>query len=159
MKKNYFQLLILSILLFVLLLFMQSCSDNSFQPSGDYISGWVIFNDTNFIRGGYYAISMYENNSNPFSYMPLRSDSLPMKKYGTGNMIYYRFTNNDNGHYYFGVTWIQSPPVQNQRPPVLGTLGCDTNSNCSDHLLIAFPNFTGANYNIVSWTDTTKRLY
>jgi hypothetical protein len=159
MKKKYLQLILLSILLFVLLMFMQSCSDNSLQPSGDYISGWVTFSDTNFLKGGYYAISMYENKSNPFSSMPLESDSLPMKKYRNGRMVYYRFTYEGSGSYYFGVTWIQIPLNPNVRPPVLATLGCDTNINCNDHEIIMFPNFTGANYNIFSWTDTTKRLY
>ena len=159
MKKKYLQLILLLIIFSVLLLFTQSCSDNSFQPSGDYISGWITFNDTNFVRGGYYAISMYANKSSPFDTLPLRSDSLNMKVYGNGRQVYYRFTNEINGAYYFAVTWIQTPVIPSVRPPVLGTLGCDTNVNCRDHEIIMFPNFSGASYNILCWTDTTKRIY
>jgi hypothetical protein len=159
MKKQYLQLILLSILLIVLLMFIQSCSDNTFQPSGDYISGWVIFKDTNFVRGGYYAISMYENTSDPFNTMPIRSDSLPMKVFGNGDRVYYRFTYSGNGSYYFGVTWVRSPLGPYFKPIVLGTLGCDTIPNCGSDEIITFPNFSGANYNIICWTDTTRRLY
>ena len=159
LRKKYLHLILIPVIIFVVLIFAQSCSDNSLQPSGDYISGWIGFKDTNFVRGGYYAISMYANKPNPFDTLPIRSDSLPMKVYGNGKQVYYRFTCMDKGAYYFGVTWIKSPPVPNLKPPVLGTLGCDTNYNCTDHLIVMFPNFTGASYNIISWTDTTRRLY
>lgn len=138
---------------------MQSCTDNTYQPSGDYISGWVTFKDTNFVKGGYYAISMYENKSNPFNSMPIKSDSLHLKDIRGGRDVYYRFTNSNSGSYYFGVTWIKLPEDPNFKPIVLGTLGCDTVPNCGNNEIIMFPNFTGASYNIFTWTDTTRRLY
>jgi hypothetical protein len=159
MKKKYLNIILYAILFLSLLYLVQSCDDMSYQPSGDYISGWVTFSDTNFIHGGYYAISMYPKKSYPFDTLPIRSDSLPMKQYGNGRQSYYRFSCTDNGSYYFGITWINSVLGPNHRPPVLGTLGCDTTSNCTSFKLITFPNFSGADFNIFCWTDTSKRIY
>jgi hypothetical protein len=159
MKSKYLNIIIYAILFLSLLYFVQSCTDMGYQPSGDYISGWVTFSDTNFLAGGYYAISMYKNKSNPFDTLPIKSDSIPMKTTGNGKHAYYRITTVNSGSYYFAVTWIRSALGPNVKPPVVGTLGCDTTINCSSFTLITFPNFSGADFNIFSWTDTTKRVY
>jgi hypothetical protein len=159
MKNKFLNIILYAILFLSLLYLVESCDDMSYQPSGNYISGWVTFSDTNFVRGGHYAISMYANKPNPFDTIPIRSDSLPMKVYGNGRQVYYRFNCNDKASYYFGITWINSNVGPNIRPPGMGTLGCDTSSNCNSYELITFPNFSGADYNIFCWTDTTKRVF
>lgn len=158
MKTRFLQILLYVLVLPLIIYLVQSCGDMGFQPPGDYISGYVIFKDTNLLPGGYYAISMYKNKSNPYDTMPIRSDSLkidPKKLYAE----YYRVDNVPSGNYFFAVTWIRSPLEPYIKPPVLGTLGCDTNINCRDYELITFPNFSGKNYNIITYTDTAKKLY
>ncbi len=158
MDKKSLKLFFLAAILLMLLFSIQSCTDMGYQPSGDYISGWVMIYDTNLIPGGYYAISMYANKSNPFDTLPIKSDSLKLERDYNIYKCYYRINNNINGSYYFAVTWIEYPVQQYDKLPVLGTRGCDTNKDCTNHELISFPNFTGANYNIISWADTAKNL-
>ncbi len=158
MKTKLLRSILFLLVLPLIIYSLQSCGDMAFQPSGDYISGYVIFKDTNLLKGGYYAISMYRNKSNPYDTMPLRSDSLKIE-HGKTSLVYYRVGNVQSGNYFFGVTWIKSPPEPYVKPPVLGILGCDTNINCRDYEVITFPNFSGKNYNILSFTDTTKRMY
>lgn len=155
MKQKSFGLFLLALIFILLLFSLQSCTDMGYQPSGDYISGWAIIMDTNLTPGGYYAISMYANKSNPFDTLPLRSDSLKLENYRS----YFRVGGVPNGSYFFAVTWIQYPLQPGIRPPVLGTWKCDTTHNCTNHEVITFPNFSGANYNILAWADTSKRLY
>jgi hypothetical protein len=158
MKTNFLRLILFLLVLPLILYSLQSCGDMGFQPSGEYISGYAIFNDSNLMHGGYYAISVYKNRANPFDTMPIRSDSLKITP-GKAYLVYYRVEGLPSGDYYFGVTWIKSPPEPYLRPPVLGTLGCDTNISCRDYEIVTYPNFSGKNYNIVAFSDTTKRLF
>ncbi|MGH2574665.1 MAG: hypothetical protein ACRDFC_03085 [Ignavibacteria bacterium] len=160
MKKKIIGNLILPFLL-VLWMLIQSCGEAGYQPQGDYISGHVFFSDTNLITsGGYYAVSVYEDQAQPYTYFPLKSDSIDVSNYSQLGSVYYRGSPPAvPGTYYFAVTWVRSPYDPNYRPPVLGTLGCDTLRSCTTYSRIAFPNFTGANYNILAWSDTTRRLY
>jgi hypothetical protein len=144
---------------FVLLLFsLQGCSDMGYQPQGDYISGWVTFTDTALMPGGYYAISMYANKPNPFDTLPLKSDSLKLELDYSVYKAYYRLSNEIKDSYFFAVTWHEYPVLPYLVPPVLGSWGCDTDRTCTAHKVISFPNYTGASYNILCWTDTSKKL-
>jgi hypothetical protein len=158
MKKINLQSCILFLLTMAWLYSFQGCDDSSVQSSGDHISGYITFTDTNLVYGGYYAVSMYENRSNPFDTLPLRSDSLTLSKNGNQYKSYFKFSGVSNGQYYFGVTWIKYPFNPALKPPVLGTRGCDTAHNCTNHILISFPNYSYEDCNILSWTDTAKRL-
>ncbi len=158
MYRKSINLILLAVIFLILLFSLQSCSDMGFQPSGDYISGFVVLYDTNFIPGGYYALSMYANKNNAFDTLPLRSDTLIFEQgYGISRCLY-RFYSVPKGSYFFAVTWIEYPPKSCSKLPVLGTFGCDTVRNCTSHELISFPNFTGMMYNILAWADTSKKL-
>jgi hypothetical protein len=157
MKHKSIGLFVLTIIFLLLLFSLQSCSDMDFQPSGNYISGWATVNDTALVPGGYYALSVYESKANTFGYAPIRSDSLKLERHYNDYMVYYRIYDVPKGSYYFAITWIQYPPVGGKLP-VLGTWGCDTTHDCTEHKLISFPNFTGASYNILAWADTSKKL-
>ena len=140
-------------------LFLYSCEEPTFQPAGDYISGYVFFVDTNLISaGGYYAVSVYRNKSQPFDTLPVSIDSLEILRNSNYRYSYYRVECKYSGSYFVAVNWISSPGALGPPPPVLGTLGCDTAHSCSSHEIITFPNFTGASYDILSWTDTSKKL-
>ena len=130
----------------------------TYQPEGDHVIGWIAFWDTNVVPGGYYAVSIYRNKSNPFDTLPVRSDSLGMVKYDTYYQVKYRLDNVPSGNYFVAVTWIMSPVVPGLKPPVLGTLGCDTVHGCTDHEIVAFPNYTGKSYNFLSRADTSQKL-
>jgi hypothetical protein len=149
--------LFVSILFIFILNFFYGCGDSSVQSSGDHISGYVTFTDTNLIPGGYYAISIYNVMTNPFDTLPLRSDALTMTLNGNVYKDYFKLTNIPNGSYYFAVTWIKNS-APNFLPVVLGTRGCDTNHQCTNHTVVPFPNYSYEDCNILSWTDTTKKL-
>jgi hypothetical protein len=156
-NKFYWLIPILLILPFISFLFL-SCDDSSTQPKGDDVSGYVTFTDTLLIAGGYYAISRYANKPNPFDTLPLSNLQLSMTKVGNVYKDYFKMTGIPSGKYYFAVTWIKTPENPNLKPPVLGTRGCDTNRLCTSHKLVEFPNYSYEDCNILSWTDTTKRL-
>jgi hypothetical protein len=101
---------------------------------------------------------MYAYKSNPFDTLPLRSDSLQLAKNGNQYKCFFKFSGVAGGSYYFAVTWIKYPVVSNLIPPVLGTRGCDTNHQCTSHKIIAFPNYSYEDCNILAWTDTIKKL-
>ncbi len=140
-----------------LLIVYEGC-DNSvtFQPKGDYISGYAVFADTNFMSGnGFYAIALYSCQGSPMTSIPYKTDSINMN--GLSNPYYWRIECKDNGNYYLAVVWKESISA-NEIPMVLGTYGCDTTHFCHEHKAIGFPNFTGANYNILCWPDSTRKL-
>jgi hypothetical protein len=139
---------------------ISGCDEPTFQPPGDYISGYVFFVDTNFILGdGYYAVSLYRHKPQPFDTLPVSSDSIEMKKSISFSYAYYRVSSGYGGVYYVAVNWICIVDSFRTTYPVLGTLGCDTTRGCTEHQLIEFPNYTGASYDFKSWADTSKRLY
>lgn len=158
MDKKSINTFLLALIFLLLLLSLQSCSDMAYQPSGDYVSGWVTIADTNLLTGGYYAISVFANKPGAFDTLPLKSDSLNLVRYTYDYKSYFRVSGVPSGSYYFAVTWIDYPLQPLNILPVLGTRGCDTSRSCTNHELIPYPNFTGASYNILSWADTSKRL-
>jgi hypothetical protein len=152
-----FKTFFLAIIFSTGLILIQSCGidDSPMQPKGDYISGYAYFVDNNYLnQGGYYAVALYDNNPAPFSYNPVKIENIDMS---TLNPHYYRLNWDGTGSYYAAVVWVRGNGTS--VPIVLGTYGCDTTHGCSDNKIIAFPNFTGADYNIRCWNDTTQRLY
>ncbi len=149
---------------YLLLLFLAAaiysivgCDDSmSYQPKGDYISGYAVFADTNFVnQGGYYAVALYSTQKTPYTSVPHKSDSLKMS--GFSNPYYFRINNGEKESCYLAIVWKKSSN-SDEIPLVLATFGCDTTDNCQQHKLITFPNFTGMNYNIICWADTSKKL-
>lgn len=138
---------------------IQSCdmTDLTVQPKGDYIDGTAIFIDSNFIRsGGHYGLALYNNNPSPFGYQPVFIDTINLGGIVQGGYYKYRMNWSGSGAYFAAVVWLRNAGGM---PIVLGTYGCDTSHSCSASKVIAFPNFTGANYNITCWNDTLKSLY
>lgn len=137
------------------LLLLQACDDTTFQPKGDYISGYVVFADTNVVHSGYYEVGLYQIQNEPFSCLPIKSEIIEMKASGS---CYYRINCDCSGNYYAAVFWVENT-YGLANPIVLGSYGCDTTHNCAHPQPIAFPNFTGANYTILCWADTSKRIH
>jgi len=152
--KNTF----LKIGLFVIILgsLFESCDDSflNLQPKGNYISGYVQYADTNFATiGGYYAIALFRNKSFPFCSQPVKAQIIEDPQ---NIPKYYRLYWDSADVFYLAVIWKDSFECCPFK--LLGTLGCDTSSTCRDYERVAFPNFTGSDYNIVYWADTSKKL-
>ena len=127
-------------------------SDN-YYPKGDYISGYITFVDTNFMSsGGYYAVALYSNQSSPYNSIPLTTDTLKIA--GATSPYNYRIYYENKSACFLGIIW-ERTTSESEIPRVLGTYGCDTSYSCTDFKSINFPNFTGANYDVICWTDTT----
>jgi hypothetical protein len=157
MEKKHFCKYCIYPFVLCLSIFMLGCDEPTYQPQGDYISGYVNFVDTNLVLcNSYYCVSIYRNKSQPFDTLPVTKDSLEIRTNGSQRYGYYRVQNSIKGAYYVAVNWVC---ILSNRHYVMGTLGCDTAYSCTNHELIAFPNFTGASYDILSWADTSKRLY
>ncbi len=151
--KNFKPLAILAIISTIFLI--QSCSDDmSTQPQGNYISGYASFVDTNYVHsGGQYSIALFSSNSS-LSSTPIVVTPISMS--GT-NPFYYRIQWDGTGSFFAAIVWVRNSGG-NTSPIILGTYGCDTSHTCSSHQSITFPNYTGANYNIICWADTTHSL-
>jgi hypothetical protein len=153
MKKN-----IIKSFLFLITscIFLHSCDyPNEYQPKGDYISGNAVFIDTNFIRsGGQYKIALYKNRPNPFDTLPVKAEIIDT---GYVCINYFRIYWERQDNLFVAVIWARSEDI-NKNPIVLGTFGCDTTHHCTESKLIAFPNFTGADYGFLCWADTSKKL-
>jgi hypothetical protein len=131
------------------------CDDSGvYQSKGDYINGYAIFTDTSFIPyGGYYAIALYSNQGSPYHSIPLKTDSLQLK--GFTNPYHFRIYFEDKQTCYLAIVWKRSAST-GEVPFILGTFGCDTSYSCLNFKPVVFPNYTGANYNIICWPDTTR---
>ena len=131
-----------------------SCDySGDYYPKGDYISGYISFVDSNFIlSGGYYAVALYSNQSTPYHSVPLTTDTLHTA--GASSPYHYRIYWENKSTCYLGIVWKRTSG-ESEIPRVLGIYGCDTSYSCTDFKSIFFPNYTGANYNIICWTDTT----
>jgi hypothetical protein len=144
------------ILILVTALFNGCDYPDTYQPKGDYISGYAVFADTNFITSsGYYAVALYSCQGSPMTSIPIKTDTIKMD--GLTNPYYWRIGLDQKENCFLAIVWKESSSL-NEIPVVLGTYGCDTSHYCTEHKVIAFPNYTGANYNILCWADTTKRL-
>ena len=135
-----------------------ACNDNiTFQPEGDYISGFATFVDTNYLcHLGHYAIALYPAGAHPFYSQPVECRYINMSE--GNNPFYFRVSHEGKGDFILAVVWkIDSTNYYNPIP--LGTYGCDTSHQCTRHKIVEFPNFTGLDYNILCWSDTSKRLF
>ena len=145
----------------LLFLFLISCDDSGIGPNAQHIAGTITFTDTTLnTAGGYYAVSLYANQSNPFLANPLRSDTLVITRTGNVYSSYYKMTGVPDGSYYIGAIWIRQPSDSALSTPVLGTYGCDTNRTCSSHIRMDYPSSAGTGaINFQCTPDTLKRLY
>ncbi|HJY63310.1 MAG TPA: hypothetical protein VJ455_04070 [Ignavibacteria bacterium] len=137
-----------------------SCTDTTLEVSK--IKGKVTFVDTNFIRtGGVYLISAYPRSSWPPMGPPTSYDTLRI----SGNNLSYCYslqgiTGADTNY----VVTIGFRKTTGGASPVMSVYGCDTNHNISCWLMnpatVRVGSTSGARYiNMLSWSDTTKKLY
>ncbi len=128
---------------------------------GSKLSGYITHHDSIlYMTGGYYSVSIYNADSiNPFNRVPVRTDSLNLKRRDWLFETTYDMDNVPDGRYYIAATWSKYPKVPNEIPIVLGTYGCDTIINCSSHKMVKYPNYEGQFRNIMAWTDPAKRLF
>ena len=149
-------------ILIVLLTVFAACDPgvDSSRP-GNKLSGYVTHIDSTFyLTDGFYSVSIYNADSlNPFNRVPVRTDSLNLKRRDWIWETTYDMDNIPAGKYYIAATWSRYPRVPNEIPLVLGTYGCDTAFNCSAHKMVEYPNYEGKFRNIYAWTDPAKRLY
>ncbi|HAX47920.1 MAG TPA: hypothetical protein DCX92_02955 [Bacteroidetes bacterium] len=127
---------------------------------GDKLSGYVTHNDSIlYMTDGYYSISVYNADSlNPFNRVPVRTDSLNLKKRDWLYETPFTMNGIPSGRYFVAATWSKYPKVPNEVPIVLGTYGCDTIVNCSAYQMISYPNYEGKFRNIQAWTNPARRL-
>ena len=125
------------------------------QSTGNSIQGKITFVDSSFYtQGGTYAVALYAYKPPAsFSYEPVAVQNISPSK-----SVNYTISYDGGGYYYIAVVWINNSNIS-ELPMVLGVHGCDTTHNCDNEISIAFPNYTGHSFDIVSWADTTKKLY
>lgn len=138
------------------IIIIPDCGEDAVNLTQDFVRGTVTYNGTNFYHsGGYYAVSVYADVTNPFSQQPVKSDSLEIATNGTA---YYDISGLASGDYYIGATWIRTS--NRQVEAVVGTYGCDTVRGCNTHIKVTVPNYAGTgNLNFYSWADLAKKLY
>jgi len=155
MKKLSFY--ILSVLI---LLYLFSCGNPlDFNRPGDKLNGYVTHINMNLITGGYYSISVFSADStNPFLRIPVRTDSLNLKRRDNLYETFFGMNGINAGRYYLAATWSHYPKIPDEVPVVLGILGCDTSCTCTSYQILTYPDYDDLSRNIISWTDTTKRL-
>jgi len=149
------------ILILTVLSLLSSCEmPSDLNSSGDKLQGYITHIDTNLIIGnGYYSVSLYSaDNTNPFHKVPIRTDSLKLTKRDHLYETTYKMESIPEGNYFVAATWSRYPIIPGEIPIVIGTLGCDTCKTCGNHTLLKYPDLQGIYRNIISWTDTTKRL-
>jgi len=148
--------------LIVILVFVGCESPQDLNRPGDKLAGYITHFDTNLIlNSGYYSVSIFSADSVvPFDKIPVRTDSLRLTR--RHDLIVYETTYTMEGiapgRYYVAATWSRYPRVQNEVPILLGTYGCDTSASCTNHIIVVYPNFDGKFRNIMSWSDTLRRM-
>jgi hypothetical protein len=129
------------------LIYMIGCeTPQDLNRPGDSLSGAVWMIDTNImLNGGYYTVSF-------------RTDSLDLVHLAHSYDTPFHMTGIPPGRFFLAATWSSYPRIQNEVPIVLGTYGCDTSRNCTNHQVIVFPNYDGVGRFFYCWTDLSKRL-
>jgi hypothetical protein len=138
-------------------LLAEGCSDNTTIPvQGNSISGHVTFADTHFVSsGGQYEIALYPNEYPPFFSLPVKTETLVMEQV---NVSRYTIYWDGDRKFFLGVVW--KGDSTNPNPPVIiGVYGCDTSHICYPTKMAYFPNVPVRTYDILSWADTSKRIY
>ncbi|RPI17546.1 MAG: hypothetical protein EHM58_08715 [Ignavibacteriae bacterium] len=155
-------IVILTFSLLTIILSVVSCNaPTDLNPPGDNFAGYVYFADSSFaFTDGFYAVSVYEDTIIAFNSKPIKSDSLSgIELIGYNYQARYKVYGIPPGKYFIAATWNKYPVQENDIPIILGTYGCDTNMTCSTHVKLVFPNFTGNYINIISWADTSKKMF
>ncbi|MEO6695737.1 MAG: hypothetical protein ABIY50_12295 [Ignavibacteria bacterium] len=169
-QSSFFPAIIMSVLLFT----VYSCSDDKIiTPTGPEIktiNGTVNFVDTNFIlSGGTYLISAYPSAGWPPMGGPASFDTIRVSR--TNNILNksynYKLKDLNPGDYVVSVGFRK---ITGGQSPIMSVYGCDTarflngaGSSCflSPPLkaTIGAENQGTEGINMLSWSDTTKKVY
>lgn len=173
MKRKFSSSIVFSIITALLFVSIYSCSsdDDTVTPTGpadNTINGTVIFVDTNFIlSGGTYLISAYPSTAWPPMAGPTAYDTLHINRNNNILNRVYSYTLKDisPGSYVISVGFRKSTGGQS---PIMSVYGCDTaraiyGSTCflnpPLHAIIGTENQGVQDIDMVSWSDTAKKVY
>jgi hypothetical protein len=130
---------IIAVFIVGLSLLFQTCGEDTLNAPQDFVSGTITYIDNQFtFNGGYYAISIYGDSTNPFTHRPVRTDSIAVNT--TGLTAYYKVTGLPSGSYYIGSTWYRK---SDGNITVLGSYGCNENPFCPTPTKIEVPSYSG----------------
>ncbi len=145
----------------LVILYFSGCEVQDVNRPGDKLDGIITFTDSNLIfTGGCPTVSVYSADSTyPFHRVPIRTDSLKViYRMNNYKVAEYSMDGIPPGNILVASTWSRHPRRSTDVPIVLGTYGCDTSRSCTQHGIVIYPNTQGNFRNILSWTDTTRRL-
>ena len=139
MAGKFYYSAALFIFLMFFSVFFQSCGDDAVNAPQDFASGTITYIDNQFnFNGGYYAVSIYGDSTDPFHRKPIRSDSVAVNT--SGFTAYYKVDGLPAGSYYIGSTWIRR---SDGLVTIYGSYGCNENPFCSTSKNITIPNYAG----------------
>lgn len=136
------------------------CSDTTITNL--HIKGKITFVDTNFVRsGGVYLISAYPRGGWPPMSGPISYDTVRV----SGNTLEYCY--DLGGFPDLDTTYVLSVGFRKSsggQSPVMSVYGCDTSHQTSCWLMnpptVRISSSSGArNINMISWADTSKKVY
>src|SRR4030095_16773404 len=138
-KRNYKTILVYSVIFLGVHFF--TCGEDPVNAPQDFVSGTITYTDTllNY-NGGYYAISIYGDSTNPFSHPPVRTDSITPTIQNGNVTAYYKVSGLASGSYYIGSTWKHRT---NGNVTLIGVYGCDENINCNNPTKSHSPSYSG----------------
>jgi len=138
MVGKIYKIIFVVFLVFVCSL-IQTCGEDAVNAPQDFVSGTLTYIDNQFtFNGGYYAVSIYGDSTNPFYHRPIRTDSVAVNT--SGLTAYYKVEGLTSGSYYIGSTWYRK---SDGHVTILGSYGCDENPNCSNPTKVTIPNYSG----------------
>jgi len=140
MLNKCYKTIIVVFILFLSVFFI-TCGEDTVNAPQDFVSGTITYIDTlmNF-NGGYYAISIYGDSTNPFSHQPIRSDSVAVNISNGTATAYYKVSGLASGNYYIGSTRVNR---SNGNVTIYGALGCNENPGCPAPTKVTVPNYAG----------------
>lgn len=173
MRKTFFSPLIKGLCAAALIFTVYSCSDDDKTvtptgPEAKTINGNIRFVDTNFIlTGGTYLISAYPSTGWPPMSGPAAYDTIHVTR--TNNVLNlsynYQLKDLNPGDYVVSVGFRKSTGGQS---PIMSVYGCDTARAINGSMCFLNPPLKatiGANnegvegISMISWSDTTKKVY
>lgn len=175
LNKNHRSSIFKMMLVALLIVTIYSCKEDTVTPTptgpdAKSINGTVNFVDTNFIlSGGTYLISAYPRAGWPPMGGPAAYDTIKISRTNnTLNLSYnYKLKDLNPGNYVVSVGFRKATGGQS---PIMSVYGCDTarflngaGSSCflnpPLNATIGSENQGTAGINMLSWSDTTKKVY
>lgn|GEM_PF-845659 len=176
MKKLILNPIIQTLFAILLMVSVYSCSEDTVVtppvtgPDAKSVNGTIKFVDTNFIlSGGTYLISAYPSTGWPPMAGPTAFDTVKITRSNNVlNLSYnYKLVDLNPGSYVVSVGFRKATGGQS---PIMSVYGCDTarflngaGSSCFLNpplkAIIGTNNEGTVGINMISWSDTTKKVY